>query len=514
MLVMIAVLPFGYIAYQISQLSDDEQVLNEIYQNQLNAVLGSVNQYSIDLITSWSLRTAAIHDNPYLSVGQKQKEQVKLCTQSGILSAVFFSDLENENILYSDTTDREFFKFMIQLRDQHIDKAEKLIRYKKAGYAKMDVLKSSGFKQYLPVMFALDTSALSTTKIGILMIDAEQFISQGLGPKMQEVAGDKFVVSTIRKEDQELVFATDPHLTITKEFIAKSSLLDFWILPDFQLGITPKGVSLAMLAKERSTNQLLVLGGISILLIVSMIFLYFNVRREAYLSQAKSEFVSNVSHELRTPLSLISMFAETLELGRVKTEEKKNEYYSIIRKETERLSKIVSSILSFSQMDANKKSYQFEDFNLVEVCQEVYDHYAPQLRENGFEFSFEKTDDNIPVHIDKEAICEAVINLLDNATKYSQSTKQVSLRLYTNNQLAKLEVTDRGMGIPKKHHKEIFEQFFRTPGNNVHNTKGSGLGLAIVSKIIKAHHGSIELESAPGKGSTFSISLPLISENE
>jgi two-component system phosphate regulon sensor histidine kinase PhoR len=233
------------------------------------------------------------------------------------------------------------------------------------------------------------------------------------------------------------------------------------------------------------------------------------VRHEILLSQAKSDFVSNVSHEIRTPLSLIGMFAETLETGRVPSEDKKQEYYKIISKETTRLSKIVNRILDFSQLEGNKKVFRFTPIKLNELCQEILETYFYPLREKGFDFQFIK-DNQLPIILgDREAISEAVINLLDNAVKYSGENKQITLKTLSDHEYAHVEVVDRGIGIARQHHHDIFEQFFRAPTGDVHNTKGSGLGLTLVKKIMEAHHGKVLVESTLGKGSTFRLSFTL-----
>ena len=130
---------------------------------------------------------------------------------------------------------------------------------------------------------------------------------------------------------------------------------DLWIFPDYSLGIRTQGASLQELVRQRTRTNLYLLVGLDIVLIVAVVLAFRNIKREVQLAQNKTDFVSNVSHEIRTPLALISMFAETLELDRVKSEEKKHEYYSIINKETQRLTGIVNKILNFSQTEAKNR---------------------------------------------------------------------------------------------------------------------------------------------------------------
>ncbi|MCW9096630.1 MAG: HAMP domain-containing histidine kinase, partial [Ignavibacteriaceae bacterium] len=236
---------------------------------------------------------------------------------------------------------------------------------------------------------------------------------------------------------------------------------------------------------------------------------YKNIRKEVEIAQIKSDFVSNVSHELRTPLSLISMFSETLEMDRVKTEEKKKEYYSIISNEANRLSKIVNSILNFSKMEAGKRQFNFVDSYLNDVVENVYRSYKFHLEQKGFTFSLEK-DENIPIlKIDEEAVSEAIVNLIDNAVKYSDDKKEIVIKTGQENNFAFVEVEDKGIGIPEKDQKKIFDKFFRVSSGNVHNVKGSGIGLSIVHHIMDAHKGKIEVLSEVGNGSKFRLLFPL-----
>jgi two-component system phosphate regulon sensor histidine kinase PhoR len=203
------------------------------------------------------------------------------------------------------------------------------------------------------------------------------------------------------------------------------------------------------------------------------------------------------------------MFSETLEMDRVKTDEKKKEYYSIISQEANRLSKIVNSILNFSKMEAGKRQYNFVDSYLNDVAENVYRSYKFHLEQKGFTFSIVK-DESIPIiKIDEEAISEAIVNLVDNAVKYSNTSKEIIIRTGMENNNAYVQVEDKGIGIPEKDQKKVFEKFFRVSSGNVHNVKGSGIGLSIVKHIVDAHKGKIELRSEVNKGSKFKLLLPL-----
>jgi two-component system phosphate regulon sensor histidine kinase PhoR len=282
-----------------------------------------------------------------------------------------------------------------------------------------------------------------------------------------------------------------------------------WIFPEYKIGISLVGQTIEELVQQRALTNILLIGLLTLVLILGVWIVYRNIKKEVEIAQIKSDFVSNVSHELRTPLSLISMFSETLEMDRVKTEEKKKEYYSIISSEANRLSKIVNSILNFSKMEAGKRQFNFVESYLNDVVENVYRSYKFHLEQKGFTFHLTK-DETIPIiKIDEEAVSEAMVNLVDNAVKYSDNKKEITIRTGKENNFAFVEVEDKGIGIPDKDQKKIFEKFFRVSSGNVHNIKGSGLGLSIVKYIMDAHKGEIKLNSKIGEGSKFKILFPL-----
>src|SRR5262245_32525521 len=231
--------------------------------------------------------------------------------------------------------------------------------------------------------------------------------------------------------------------------------------------------------------------------------------REARLAQAKSNFVSNVSHELKTPLSLISLFSEILELGRVSNEEKKTEYYGIIRHESRRLNKTIDNILDFSRIEAGRKTYQLLESDMTEVIDNVLSTHRYQIINSGFNVQTDIPACLPSVLLDRDAMAQAISNLLDNAIKYSGNVKQLSITARTVESNLSIEIADHGIGIPRAEQAKVFEKFYRVGNGLVHDVKGSGLGLSLVKHIIEAHKGTISVESEVDKGSRFTILLPL-----
>jgi two-component system phosphate regulon sensor histidine kinase PhoR len=518
--ILIALLPVALVIYELELLNKNEAIIRETYENQLDAILYSVNQYSDDIITSWAnrIRQAARESaSDTLSDSERLKT---ILNQTDVVRYVYYSDLESNSILHAlneeDKSPDAIRSTMDGLVRTERDRINKLIEYEEAGFRKMEAIDISIDKNGMPVLFVLDENP-NNYKIGGIILDLPSFIQNTVGPKMQGISQDKFIISAFSVKNDSLIYSTD----IENQFSAAEAMTtfkgqvqkrDFWVLPGYYLGISLKGATLGDLVRNRTTTTLTVLVLLIVVFGAGILFLYRNIRREIQLSQSKSEFVSNVSHEIRTPLSLIGMFAETLEQGRVTSEEKKKEYYSIISKETSRLSRIVNRILNFSQLEASKKRFKFEPIQLNDLYSEIQETYFHHLKDKGFTLKFEPTEDLGLIHGDREAISEAIINLLDNAIKYSHDKKQITVKTGRDFNFRYIDVADQGIGIAKKHHGEIFEQFFRAPTGDVHTTKGSGLGLTLVKKIMEAHHGQVAVESSPGKGSTFRLKFPVLKE--
>jgi signal transduction histidine kinase len=274
-------------------------------------------------------------------------------------------------------------------------------------------------------------------------------------------------------------------------------------------GIKYQGTTVADITARLVRYNYSILGALSVLMLGGIFLTYRNISREMNLARLKSDFVANVSHELRTPLALIRLYAETLELGRLNSAEKQHEYFRIIREESERLSALINNILDFSRIEAGRKEYDFKETNLSELVRSTLDSYRFQIEQNGFALEENISSDIPPVNVDREAIARSLLNLVNNALKYSKDRKYIGVNLYRANGSVKLEVRDHGIGIPAGEQEKIFEKFYRCGDPLVHNTKGSGLGLSLVRHIVRAHGGDVKVESSPEKGSTFTIALPL-----
>ena len=507
-LVLIAAFPAAFLIYELNALNKDEVIIKDIYRNQLDAILFSVNQYSDDLVGSWAnrlsvvLQTSDTLSTEILATGLKDVNSI---------AAVFLADSSGKSAthLFHEEDEHIPFESMIKgiIRSEP-ERINKLLSYYDAGFRKLESMDTLLEKNFVPIFFVLDEND-KDYKLAAMILDIPAFVQNSLGPKMQSIAEEKFVINVVKRQNSEAVYTTLAEHPSSRRQINNEFTRNLWILPHYLLGISMREATLDDVARERTRNDIILLAFLMIILVMAIILLYRNVRSEIKLSQAKTEFVSNVSHEIRTPLSLISMYAETLEMNRV-SEEKKRDYYTIISKEAARLTGIVNRVLNFSKAEANKKEYTMALIDLNELCAEVVDSYRPIMNDNGFQFVFVPHDDLELINGDWSAIEEAIINLLDNAMKYSRERKEIVLRTGIEKNLCYVDVQDHGIGIPRAYQKDIFEQFYRAPMGNVHNTKGSGLGLALVRKTMEAHKGLVKVESALDKGSTFRLYFPFL----
>jgi signal transduction histidine kinase len=236
---------------------------------------------------------------------------------------------------------------------------------------------------------------------------------------------------------------------------------------------------------------------------------YRVVRRETEMARLKSDFVANVSHDLKTPLSLIRMFAETLEMNRVADEATRREYYAVITRESERLTRLIDNVLDFSRIEGGRQRYDIVPAALEPLVHDVLEAFRYPLAQQGFKVDLEVEPDLPEVPLDAEAVKQALANLVDNAIKYSDARRRLLVRARREADEVRLEVADEGIGIAPGELGRIFEKFYRAGRSDTQGRRGSGVGLALVKHIVEAHGGRVSVESRPGQGSRFTLHLPL-----
>jgi two-component system phosphate regulon sensor histidine kinase PhoR len=277
---------------------------------------------------------------------------------------------------------------------------------------------------------------------------------------------------------------------------------------EFRLAALPLGSDPVAYASTRNRVLYGILLGVFLAtLAIGVAYTARVLYREAQLSRLKTDFVSLVSHELRTPLTSIRMFIEMLSLGRVTDQAQTQQVLEMLAKETERLSAMIEGVLDWARLESGRKRYQIEPAAVPSLVEAAVTAFRTQRLDATVKLSVEVPEALPKVLADHDAIAGALLNLLQNAFKYSGEDKRIAVRARVERHGVAIEVEDNGVGIAVREHRRIFERFYRVDDRLTRSTEGSGLGLAISRRIVEAHGGRITLRSEPGQGSVFTIHL-------
>jgi two-component system phosphate regulon sensor histidine kinase PhoR len=238
------------------------------------------------------------------------------------------------------------------------------------------------------------------------------------------------------------------------------------------------------------------------------LLLFLNdITEEKRLEAIKRDFVANVSHELRTPLAAIKGYSETLLDGGVDDEETSREFLGVIDRHATRMSRLIDDLLTLSRLESQQMAIVPTPVDLSELLNSTEKSFRKHAKDKGVTLSA-KVPEDLPVVLgDHDRLEQVVVNLLDNAIKYTPEGGSVILRATSESGVIKVEVVDTGIGIPEADMPRIFERFYRVDKARSRDLGGTGLGLAIVKHIMQGHNGTLNVESSPGVGSTFSFTL-------
>jgi len=505
-IILIAVIVFPtlfFSVYEISNISNTQQVVDSIYSSQLSSIVFSLNEYSDDIITRWA---NTIDESSKRTEIEKDTILSKLLNNNIALDFVFYADdTVQKSCLGFDIFADSLINYRLAINKALKENSQELIKLK-------NYMLKSGYRKIYPLQTSIDTSGIllfgiikADNEIIIcgMVINPDAFIRENLGPKMQNMGQEKFIISVFDKATGLQTYSSDFFNSIDPKYRIKEEL---WLFKNYEIGIQLNGDPIEKMVNDRTRTNIIMILVMDLILLLGAWFVYRNVKSHIRLAQIRSEFVSNVSHEIKTPLALINMYSETLEMGRVPTEEKIQEYVRVINKEANRLSRMVNKILNFAKIEKGKRKYNFVKTDLNEIVDQIVSTYQHHFKNKGFEYEVNLTNNLPQINIDTEAIIDSINNLIDNAIKYSGDKKFITITTGTEKNKVFVAIKDSGIGIKKKEQKHIFEKFYRvTEGNLALQAKGSGIGLNIVKHIMDAHNGHVDIESEFGSGSVFRL---------
>jgi signal transduction histidine kinase len=280
-------------------------------------------------------------------------------------------------------------------------------------------------------------------------------------------------------------------------------------LPAWRVALyQPAGLSPRDMVRRQAMIFMAALALLLVVIAGGLVATYRLVRRESEIARLKSDFVANVSHDLKTPLALIRMFAETLELDRVPDERRRREYYGVLTRESERLSRLIDNVLDFSRIESGRQRYDIAAGPIEPIVHEVVESFRHPLHQQGFTVDVAIEPDLPDVPLDGDALKQALANLVDNAMKYSADRRHIRVAARRDGGGIAVEVADDGIGVPISERERIFEKFYRVGRSETQGRRGSGVGLALVKHIVEAHGGRVTVDGRPGEGSRFTLHLP------
>ena len=362
----------------------------------------------------------------------------------------------------------------------------------------------------LPYLVSIERPAVragnASDKAWGILIDTERLRENVLRPALRDNFPSGETSWAVKGRDGSVILASEnpsaSPVTFRTSFVSNT--------PDWTLEFLqppPRLIKTFLLSRRGLYSFVfLLLAGI---LVFGFVLTIRAVSHELELARMKSDFVSTVSHEFKSPLTSIRQLAEMLQSGRVPSEERRQKYYDVLLEQSERLALLTDNILSLAKIEEGRAEFTFETTDISALLTEVITSIQERVRHEGFDIGLD-VEGPIPLlALDRTALSQAVTNLIDNAIKYSGDSRRISVSASLEGQAVAIAVQDFGVGIKGEDIPRVFERFYRGGDELTRTVKGSGLGLTLVREIVAAHRGKVHVMSEPGKGSVFSIRLPL-----
>ncbi|MDC8106245.1 sensor histidine kinase [Chryseobacterium sp. PTM-20240506] len=464
-------------AKNISEI-EVEKYLNEDFKNFRKNVISNNNQPS--LTTIQQVEDSGAQRQIIYSKNIIEKTQLPISQKGDSLKLTTLYTDEAAYKLKRDTTNRELLTADI---NQDIESGD----YSMKEFAKV-------YGNNLPITKRVDDAILDS-------VLAKELKMKGITAKFGFGVTDKnnkltSVFNKVYKEKKDNNTYSYPLFTDKKDRTLYSLALVF----------PKKEYSLAM------NNWPMLLGTfLSLLTILGIYIISINyMMRQKKLAEIKTDFINNMSHEFKTPLATISVATDSLANDKIATNPEKVRYYSnLIKQENLRMKKQVENVLNMSKLERNEVNLFLKETNVRELIKKTTESFNLIVAQRNGSLTEEFTADRYTFKIDEFHISNMLVNLLDNANKYSPDTPDIKIKTKNEGNFYVIEISDKGMGMETQNKTKIFEKFFREETGNIHNVKGQGLGLSYVKKIVELHKGQIIVESHKGEGSVFTIKLPM-----
>lgn len=464
-------------AKNISEI-EVEKYLNKDFKNFRKNVLSNNNQPSSTTIQQ--VQDSGIQRQIIYSKNIIEKTQLPISKKGDSLNLTTLYTDEAAYKLKRDTTNRELLTANI---NQDIESGD----YSMKEFAKV-------YGNNLPITKRVDDEILDS-------VLTKELKMKGITAKFGFGVTDKnnkltAVFNKVYKEKKDNNTYSYPLFTDKKERTLYNLALVF----------PKKEYSLAM------NNWPMLLGTfLSLLTILGIYIISINyMMRQKKLAEIKTDFINNMSHEFKTPLATISVATDSLANDKIATNPEKVRYYSsLIKQENLRMKKQVENVLNMSKLERNEVNLFLKETNVRELIKKTTESFNLIVEQRNGSLTQEFTAEKYNFKIDEFHISNMLVNLLDNANKYSPDTPDIRIKTKNEGNFYVIEISDKGMGMETQNKTKIFEKFFREETGNIHNVKGQGLGLSYVKKIVELHKGQIIVESNKGEGSIFTIKLPM-----